>query len=138
MTTTGSTTRRAPAATAAGILTLALGFGLTGATGVPSTAAAASGGVSCEINVSPRAGGVALQGMVRADHAVAGSYELIVTQSGGGGGSDIQQAGEFSAGAGRSAALGTVVLGGAGGNFKARLKLTWDGSTTQCRESGPL
>lgn len=117
-------------------LTVAAGLLVAGAAaGVAGSASAAGDGVRCEIAVKQRAGSVTLEGFVDSASRISGSYELLVTKTGGGGSSDIQQGGEFSASAGARTPLGTVVLAGDGGAYTAKLKIKWDGKSAVCRES---
>ena len=123
------------------VLSLAVGLGVIGtiAAGATSVEAAADG-VSCEVQIKTRSGGVSLEGFVHSNAAIDGTYQLVVTRSGGGGSSDIDQGGAFSAAAGKDTSLGTVMLGGNGGSYTAKLKVKWNGSSTVCREkvSGSL
>lgn len=114
---------------AAGLLP---GAAVLAATGAGSSGAEA-GSVRCEIQVSGSGSGVTLEGVVYAKSEIAGSYQLRVSQSGSGGGSNINQGGGFSAGPGGPSHLGTVMLGG-GGSYTASLKVTWDGGSTACSE----
>ena len=122
-------------------LGLAMGLGVIGtvAAGAASVEAA-SDSIRCEIQVTSRSGGVSLEGIVHANAAIDGSYQLVITKSGGGGRSDIAQGGEFSAAPGKATSLGTVMLGGNGGSYTAKLKVKWNGNSTECREkvSGSL
>lgn len=113
---------------------LALGA-LAGIGAGTASGAASTGAVSCRIDVTERSGGTILEGVVSAKSALKGSYSLVVTKSGDGGSSDINQSGDFNAAPGTETSLGTVSLGGNGGNYKARLTVTWDGRSTDCRES---
>ncbi len=88
----------------------------------------------CEIQVKDRGSGVALEGVVFAKTAIQGSYQFRVSKQGGSGSSDIGQSGEFSAGPGAATTLGTVTLGGNGGTYIAKLKVTSDGRTIECSE----
>lgn len=114
-------------------LTIIAGLIAVGA--ASSTTSAGSDGVRCEIAVEQQAGRITLEGFVDAASNVSGSYELLVSQSGGGGNSNIKQGGEFSAGAGSRTPLGTVVLGGDGGTYTAKLKIKWNGKSAECREN---
>lgn len=117
-------------------LTIAAGLLAAGAAaGVAGSASAAGDGVRCEIAVEKRSGGVTLEGFVDAASSISGSYELLVTKSGGGGSSNIRQGGEFSAKSGARTSLGTVMLAGDGGSYTAKLKIKWDGKSAECRES---
>ena len=115
-------------------LALTIAAGLLAA-GVAGSASAAGDGVRCEIAVEKRSGGVTLEGFVDATSSISGSYELLVTKSGGGGSSNIRQGGDFSASSGARTPLGTVMLAGDGGSYTAKLKIMWDGKNGQCSES---
>jgi hypothetical protein len=94
----------------------------------------ASQPLRCEIQVKEHSNSVAIEGVVFAKTAVEGSYQLRVSKSGGAGGSDINQSGDFSAGPGEPSTLGTVSLGGDGGSYVAKLTVTWDGGSIECTE----
>ena len=114
--------------------TLLLGAGAA-ATSVGAGQAGSSGGpVHCEIQATTSGGMVTLQGVVRADKAVSGSYTFRVESAGGSGNSDISQGGDFSARAGDPATLGQVMLGGNGSIYDARLEVTAGGRTYRCDE----
>ena len=116
-------------------LSLAVGLSVIGtAFAAAGSVEAASGGVRCEIQVKDKAGGVALEGIVTNSSAIDGTYQLVISKSGGGGSSDIKQSGAFSSKAGQDTSLGTVMLGGDGGHYTAKLKVLWDGRSTECRE----
>jgi hypothetical protein len=115
-------------------LALTIAAGLLAAGFASRTSSAASEGVRCEIAVEEQAGRVMLEGFVDTASRISGSYELLVSKTGGGGSSDISQGGEFSADAGARTALGTVVLDG-DGSYTAKLKIRWNGKTATCRES---
>ena len=122
------------------IVTLALGLGVmvlaanSGEDG-QMKAQAAGGSVRCEIEVKELGSGVRLQGVVYADQGGHGEYQLQVRKSGGGGSSNINQAGEFSARANAPARLGVIQLGGDDGTYDARLKVFWNGQEYECRKS---
>jgi hypothetical protein len=90
--------------------------------------------IRCEIQVEEHGRSVALAGVVFAEAAIEGSYRLRVSKSGGGGSSDIDQSGDFSAAPGEPSTLGTVTLGGDGGSYVAKLTVTWSGGTIECTE----
>jgi hypothetical protein len=106
--------------------------------GTDTPATAAPGDVSCSIDVRRTGSGVTLRPMVSADRTVSGSYRLRVTSRGAGGGSDIDQSGEFTAVGARSV-LGSVSLGGDGA-YEARLTVTTGGRRIECAEriGGPI
>lgn len=120
------------------IVTLALGLGVmvmaaqSGENGM--NAQAADGSVRCEIKIEEIGAGVQLQGVVTANRAVQGAYELQVSKSGGGGRSNISQAGDFDARPNVPAKLGIVQLGGDGGTYRATLKVMWDGEEIECEK----
>jgi hypothetical protein len=80
----------------------------------------------------PIANGVLIQALVRADRALDGEYELVISKSGGGGSSEVTQGGPFSAAAGETVRLGSMELD-AGGSYRALLVLS-DGSGEVCRQ----
>jgi hypothetical protein len=94
----------------------------------------ASEPIRCEIQVNERGPSVTLEGVVFAKTAIEGTYQLRVSKSGGGGSSDINQSGDFSAGPGEPSTVGTVMLGGDGGSFIAKLTVTWNGGSIECIE----
>lgn len=117
-----------PAATlliAAGAAATTVGAGQAGSSGGP---------VRCEIQATTSGGMVTLQGVVRADKAVSGSYAFRVESAGGSGSSDISQGGDFSAKAGSPTTLGQVMLGSHGSVYDARLEVTAGGKTYRCDE----
>jgi hypothetical protein len=97
---------------------------------VPATAA--RGALSCDIEVSRSGSLVGLKAVVSAPDATSGSYRLRVVSSGGNS-SNIDQSGDFSV-RGGSEIVSTVSLGGSG-TYTARLSVTADGRTTECRQS---
>ena len=120
------------------IAPLALGLGVVvlAAQGPDSgQAQAADGPLSCKIDVQKTADGVELQGVVTASKAGSGTYELEVLKSGSGGSSNISQDGEFDAAAGIPAKLGVVTLGGDGGPYHAKLKVTSNGEEASCEKT---
>jgi hypothetical protein len=121
-----------------GFLPAALGIGAAGAThgSIERVGAGQTGSqpVRCEIQVRERGNSVALEGVVFASTTIEGSYQLRVSKSGGGGSSDINQSGGFSAGPDGPSTLGTVTLGGDGGAYVAKLTVTWHGGSTECTE----
>jgi hypothetical protein len=95
-------------------------------------AAVAGSGLSCDIEVSHRGGGITLKGIVASGVAADGTYQLKVTSSGSGN-STINQSGDFSVNAGGVEQLAIVSLGG-DGSYSARLTVTADGHSTACAE----
>lgn len=96
---------------------------------------ASSSGMSCRIDIKKYSGTAMLEGVVVSKSAIAGHYDLVVTKSGGGGSSDINQSGSFEAAPSRETSLGTVTLGGDAGRYKARLTAKVGGGTIECRDS---
>lgn len=96
---------------------------------------ASTSGMTCQIDIKEHSGTTVLEGVVVSKTAIAGSYNLVVAKSGGGGSSDINQSGNFEAAPGRETSLGTVMLGGDAGRYKAKLIVKAGGSTVECRES---
>ena len=91
--------------------------------------------VRCEIEVKEMDNGVQLQGVVFADEAVRGAYQLQVSKSGRGNQSNINQAGNFDARPNIPAKLGIVRLGGDSGAYEARLKVSWDSEEIECEKN---
>ncbi len=118
------------------VLTLALAAGLLAGT-LPSTSRveASNNSLTCWIDVTERSGSTMLEGVVVAKSAIDGSYDLVVTKSGNGGSSDINQSGSFSAAPGRETPLGAVTLSDTAGSYKARLVVSIDGSSKECRKT---
>lgn len=120
------------------LVPVALGVGGIGAinSSIERVDAGANGSqpVRCEIQVKERGHSVALEGVVFATTAIEGSYQLRVSKSGGAGSSDINQSGGFSAAPGERSTLGLVALGGDGGSYLAKLKVTWNGGSIECTE----
>lgn len=102
-----------------------------------STADAGQGGsqpVRCEIQIKERGNSLTLEGVVVAKAAIQGSYQLHVSKSAGAGNSDITQSGDFTAAADAPTSLGVVTLGGDGGSYVAKLKVTSQGRSYECTE----
>lgn len=129
MTTRNRNIRRALAGAA-----LTAGMAAMAGTGAGDDANAgwfSSDRVRCEIQVTPRPYGLELQGMVYAEDAVSGEYELNIRQDGISGQSVINQGGGFQAMPNTPARLGTVSLGG-DGSYTAKLKVHAGGKTFVC------
>lgn len=118
-----------------GVLALAVGLGIIGsAIAAAGSTEADQDAVRCAIEIKQRAGDVSLEGVVFSKTAIDGSYQLVVTKSGGGGSSNINQGGEFRTQPGRNTSLGIVMLSGDSGSYTAKLKVDWKGNSTECRE----
>src|SRR5690606_4539177 len=101
--------------------------------GEPATRAAA-GPVACEIKSASMNGMISLEAVIRSDVAAFGSYRFRVAGAGGGGGTNIQQGGNFSATPGAPVTLGRVMVGNTGGAYDAILEISADGETATCSE----
>lgn len=113
---------------------LLLGLGLAGATiGSGTAGPAAAGPLRCEIAATKANGMVTLEGVLRADQPVTGSYTFRVTGAGGGGSTNIAQGGGFMAGPEGPVSLGQVMLGG-GSAYDASLEVSAGGATVTCSE----
>lgn len=95
---------------------------------------AATTGMTCRIDIKERSGTTVLEGVVVSKSPISGSYDLVITKSGGGGSSDINQSGQFDAAAGSETSLGTVMLGGDAGRYKAKLTVRAGDRAVECRE----
>ncbi|MGQ0534422.1 MAG: curli-like amyloid fiber formation chaperone CsgH [Caulobacteraceae bacterium] len=62
--------------------------------------------ISCEVRSRRTGNGVLIQARVFADRDIAGEYDLVITKSGGGNSSEINQSGPVSIAAGSSVTLG--------------------------------
>jgi hypothetical protein len=91
----------------------------------------ASQPIRCEIQVKEHGNSVALEGVVFTKAAIEGSYQLRVSKSGGGGSSDINQSGDFSAGPGEPSTVGPSPSGAMVGPMSSgsRLRGTADRSS---------
>jgi len=112
---------------------LALGLGLAGAAIGAGQAGSAPGPVQCEIRTSGANGVVALEGVVRSDVAVSGSYSFRVRSTGPSGGSNIQQGGAFTAGPDNAVTVGRMTLGG-NAVYEATLEISAGAASVQCAE----
>lgn len=88
--------------------------------------------VACEIQATQADGMIALEGIVRADEAIRGSYRFRVSSAGGSGSSNISQGGRFTAGPDGMTKLGKVMLGNTGAAYDASLEVTSNGVTIEC------
>jgi len=111
-----------------------LGLGAAGFATADGQPGASTEPLRCEIVQSAAHGMTALEGVLHTDAAISGSYRFRVVSSGGGNSSNITQGGEFSAAPDAPAKLGVVMLGNAGGSYKATLEVIADGKTIACAE----
>lgn len=101
----------------------------------PTTEPAA---IRCKVEESYTAGGVSVRGVLVGLASASGHYSLDVRKSGDAGASTIRQAGGFSLEPGQNVYVGQVTLGlEKGARFDAVLNVEIDGTTHQCRASGP-
>ena len=89
------------------------------------------GPAACEIRADREGGMVSLEGIVHAATGIEGAYRLRVSKSGGGGSSNIDQGGRFTAGPEQPATVSRVTLGG-GGKYVAELEVTPDDGPGTC------
>lgn len=104
---------------------LLVGAGLAG-TALTGAPAAAAGGLRCDIRTTASGGMIALDSVALTDAAANGSYSFRVV----GGGTDIEQGGDFSAAPGKATPLGQVMVGK--GKYKVDLTLTSKGKSIAC------
>jgi len=89
--------------------------------------------VDCDIDVRHTSNGVALEGLANFTRATDGDFSFIITKSGGGGSSDIEQGGVYDARAGEELSLGSAELStGRGSSWRATLTI-YDGGREVCR-----
>lgn len=86
----------------------------------------------CDIEASGDEGTLRIHGVVHAEYALQGVYELEVRTVGGSGNSSIRQSGEFRASPGRPEYLGQVQFGGTGANYEAKLIVRFDEGELIC------
>jgi hypothetical protein len=110
-----------------------LGLGVAVATIGTGEAGSSAGPLRCEIEATEQGSMVSLAAVVHSDAPLGGSYRFKVESAGGGGGSNISQGGNFSAGPGAPAMLGRVSLGG-NSIYDATLEVTADGLIVECDE----
>ncbi|MDX2309500.1 MAG: curli-like amyloid fiber formation chaperone CsgH [Hyphomicrobium sp.] len=95
-------------------------------------AEAGTSGVSCEIRATKSNAGVDLEAVVTSAKATTGTYKLMVSHSGVGGASDIEQAGDFTLEAGETAVVGEASVGGAD-VVRAKLSVSTAAGSANCR-----
>ncbi len=96
------------------------------------SAEAASGGLRCEIRSSRKSSGVALYAVVSSAAPASGTYRFTIRNGGSGGGSNINQAGDFSVDAGGESVVGEVSLG-SGASYAAEFSVS-SGKGASCRD----
>jgi hypothetical protein len=89
--------------------------------------------VDCDIDVRRTSNGIALEGLAHFTRSTDGDYSFVITKSGRGGSSDIEQGGEYDARAGQELALGSAEFSTErGSSWRATLKI-YDGGREICR-----
>lgn len=89
---------------------------------------------SCDIEVKRTSHGIRVTPVVHADRAMAGEYSLVITKSGAGGSSDINQGGPFDAARNEEIALSASEFSlERGDRFRAVLKVR-SGGREICRD----
>ncbi|MFO7921057.1 MAG: curli-like amyloid fiber formation chaperone CsgH, partial [Nioella sp.] len=84
---------------------------------------------ACEIAVAETAAGTRFEARLHAVETVSGRYSLGLA----GRGTDIRQAGAFTARAGETLTLGQSMLSGAASAYDTELTVTVDGRSYSCR-----
>lgn len=101
------------------------------------TAERATPEARCEIRVDDRDDSVVLEGLVFAPEPVSGSYQLRISQKGGGGSSDIVQSGDFNIESGQTGSLGIVSFSMGTRHYVAKLSVQWDDGAPDCKAEAP-
>ena len=86
--------------------------------------------VACDIRATRTANGVRLEAIARADRAMRGAYNFVITARGSGGSSDVTQGGPIDLTAGRSVTVGVAEISSS--RFHAVLTLS-DANGELCR-----
>lgn len=86
--------------------------------------------LTCALAVTETSRGLVIEGLVAAETAVSGSYELAVSRRG----ADMTQGGSFALGAGDSDTLGQIMMNGTATGLDAELTLTVAGQRLRCSE----
>jgi hypothetical protein len=113
---------------------LLLGLGVAGLAMAAGEASSSDEPLRCEIKADSANGMIMLQGVIRSDVPVSGSYRFKVASAGGAGNTNMSQGGDFTAIPGEEVLLGKVVLGNAGAIYDATLQIESDGMTVECEE----
>lgn len=117
------------------LLPLLIGLGAAGAAIGAGQAGASDGPLRCEIRATAANGMIALEGVAHAETSLGGSYRFKVAGGGAAGSSNIEQAGDFTAGPRGAASLGKMTLGGGrSAVYDVELSLTAKGRTVRCAE----
>ena len=110
---------------------LPLTFAWSAAAGSDLPAGAGTYRPSCDLRVAHEGGSLVLEGVVFAPAPASGSYELVISQGGYAGGSDIRQGGDFEVAPGEDGSLGIVSLPARGG-YAATLIVHWHNGARDC------
>jgi hypothetical protein len=116
--------RHISAIAALGLVTAAIGAG-------SGMANASSSSGLCGVLTSTQNGMLLIQGSVLSPTALSGTYQFSVQSSGGGGNSNINQGGSFTAAANQQTTIGQVMIN-AGSNYKVVLDVTANGKKLDC------
>ncbi|MDP3738565.1 MAG: curli-like amyloid fiber formation chaperone CsgH [Hyphomonadaceae bacterium] len=91
---------------------------------------------TCDVVVERTRNGVLLTALARVDRPAAGDYSFVITKSGGGNSSDINQGGPFKGGGGKSVELGASEISlERGSSYRATLTLTSQDGREICRRT---
>jgi hypothetical protein len=88
---------------------------------------------TCDIIVKRTPDGVSLKAVANLSRPTAGDYSFVITKSGGGGSSDINQGGELERYAGRHELGSSEISLGRGSSYRATLKLISPSGREICR-----
>ena len=113
---------------------LLAGAGMAVAAAGAVQAGSTAGPLSCAILANSVNGAIALHGTVQTDVAVSGTYRFKVASAAGGGRSNMQQGGNFTAAPGGPVTLGRVMLGNPGAIYDAHLEIVSNGLSVECSE----
>lgn len=115
-----------------GVIPALFGLGLAALAVTSGQAGTTSAGpVQCGITSTTQNGMLMLEGALRTDVAVNGSYQLRLQSSGSGGSSNISQGGNFSAAAHDNISLGKVMIN-AGSKYDLVFEVTANGQKLDC------
>lgn len=91
---------------------------------------------TCDVVVERTRNGVLLTALARVDRPTLGDYSFVVTKSGGGNSSNINQGGPFKGGGGKSVELGASEISlERGSSYRATLTLTSQNGREICRRT---
>jgi hypothetical protein len=110
---------------------LPLSFAWGAAAGGDLSPRAYGDGPSCDLRIARDGGSLVLEGLVFAPAPVSGSYELVISQGGYAGESNIRQGGDFEIAPGADGSLGSVSLSAHGG-YTATLIVHWHDGAPDC------